>query len=247
MATANQNRRFSLDEEGFVIDHANLENSGRYMYRGDCKDPDTDFRRHLLRLRLDELVSKLIARPNARKARDSLAHMLLAAIEASQLNTLDPSLSMQYPFKGRLRRRKEGMQDHTSISLFVRDVERVLRDLYGDIDRGELDTLLGAVRDIVVEFTSFVRPDLRAEYFEAHTIDYRMGINREEGEGVSSREAGEASLAAMVLAVRAIEVASNPGAYCRYTIKFVKALDKYWPNLGGWDRRSTVTRVYDFR
>jgi hypothetical protein len=37
-------------------------------------------------------------------------------------------------------------------------------------------------------------------------------------------------------------VSTNPDAYCRYTKRFVKALDKYWPSLGGWDRSRKDSR-----
>jgi hypothetical protein len=236
MDTKNQERRFRLDKQGYIIDNLNLGNSGKYEYAGR-NDSDIEFRRHILWIRLDDLVPKLIVGPNARKLRDSLVKLLLAVIEASQLNTLDPLISIQHPFKGKLRR-KEGMRDYTSISLFVRDVERVLRDLYGDLERTELDTVLSAISEIVVEVMGFVRPDLAAEYEDAQTIDYRClpTSMRYEGEGVSSDEAGAAALAAMVLAVRALQVKSNPSRHCRYTIKFVEALDKFWPKLGGIDR-----------
>jgi hypothetical protein len=114
--------------------------------------------------------------------------------------------------------------------------------LYGDFDRPELDTLLYAISQIVPKVMKFVRPDLAAEYLDASTIDYRCfpAEMRHEGEGVSGSEAGAAIKAAMDLAVRALQVSIDPKRYSLYTIKFVKALDKYWPKLGGLDRTVEV-------
>jgi hypothetical protein len=155
--------------------------------------------------------------------------MLFAAIEASQLNTLDPSFAIGHPFKGKLRR-KDGMQDYTSISLFIRDVERLLRELYGDLDGDAWEELLRAIRVIVDEFATYVCPDLRGECYDAELYDYVRGMP--EGYDVSTDGREQAWGAEQALAIRAMQVKNNPDAYCRYTYKFIEALDKYWPNLG---------------
>jgi hypothetical protein len=162
MVTKNQKHRFRLDNNGFVIDNLNAKNSRKYEYAGPG-DSDIEFRRHILRRRLDDLVTKLIFGPNVFTIRLSLVDMLLAVIEASQLNTLDPLISIQHPFKGKLHR-KEGMRDYTSVWLFVRDVERVLRDLYGDLARSEIDTVVSAITGIVLNVLTFVRPELTTHY-----------------------------------------------------------------------------------
>ena len=130
------------------------------------------------------------------------------------------------------------MQSFTSISLFVDDVERVLRDLYGDIDSDSLDDVLAAVRKIVEQFARYVCPDLKSEDEDARTIDVRMGINRpEEYGGVSGSEAGSAIMTREALAIRAMQVKAAPDAYCYYTVEFIEAVEKHWPDLIGRKRR----------
>jgi hypothetical protein len=235
MVANDQQRRFSLDDRGYIVDKANLADIRRYKYHGWPNASDKDIRRYILAIRLDRLVRKLIVGSKAETDRGSLVLMLRFAIEASQLNTLDPSFAIDRPFKGKLRR-KEGMRDYTSISLFVRDVERLLRELYGDLDSDALDELLFAIRVIVEEFTGYVCLDVCREYRNADAYDYARGIGVPEGYCVSSDQHEQAWIAEKALAIRAMQVSTNPDAYCRYTNRFVKALDKYWPNLGGWDR-----------
>jgi hypothetical protein len=97
--------------------------------------------------------------------------------------------------------------------------------------------------------SNFPSGTLQIRVFSAESIDYRVGIGRPEGYGISSSQHGAASMAAMVLAVRTLQVASNPTANCFYTMKFVKALNKYWPKLGGFDRgaEEICYRSCDFR
>jgi hypothetical protein len=234
MVTNHDQRRFSIDKHGYIVDKAYPGSHRKYKYRGVPSESDTYIRRNILWRGISRLLPKLIVSSKAETRRHDFVNMLCAAVEASQLNTLDPALSIQYPFKGKLCK-KQGMQDYTSISLFIRDVERLLRELYGDVNRGELDTVLYAIRCIVVDLMTFVRPELVAEYNDAEAIDYRIGIGRPEGYGISSSEIGQAHMAAMVLAVRRLQVASNPTAHSSYTRKFVRALNKYWPGLGGFD------------
>src|ERR1700730_1625506 len=182
---ADQNhRRFSIDKNSCIVDKAFPSHHRRkYKYYGDPNDSDSDIRRNLLWQGIRRLLPKLIVGSKASTIRHCFGYMLLAALEASQLNTLDPLVAIQHPFNGKLHR-KEGMQDYTSISLFIRGVERLLRELYGDLNRTELDMALYAVRQIVVGFSRFVGPDLAAEYDDAESIDYRVGIGRPEGYGV---------------------------------------------------------------
>jgi hypothetical protein len=105
--------------------------------------------------------------------------------------------------------------------------------LYGDIKSDALDDVLRAAGAIAES----ALPSLRQEDYDADAIDYVGGIGLPKGYGLSGSDHGAASMAAESLAIRAMQVTANPRAYCRYTNKFVKALDKYWPRLGGWDRR----------
>jgi hypothetical protein len=142
-------------------------------------------------------------------------------------------VAVQHPFCGKLNRKKKGMQQFTSIALFANDLECLLRELYGDIKSDALDDVLRATRTI----SESALPNLRQEDYDADAIDYGVGIGLPKGYGLSGSDHGKASMAAETLAIRAMQVTANPDAYCRYTNEFGKALDKYWPKLGGWDRR----------
>jgi hypothetical protein len=67
---------------------------------------------------------------------------------------------------------------------------------------------------------------------------------RQKEEGVSGSEVGAAIKAARGLAVRALQVSIDPKRYCLYTIEFITALDKYWPKLGGLNRRLEGSNVH---
>ena len=112
----------------------------------------------------------------------------------------------------------------------------MLRELYGDLDSEALEELLEAIRVIVVEFVAYLKPDLHREYCYADDYDYGNGISVPEGYCVSSSQHRDAWEAERALAIRAMQVSTNPGAYGRYTKRFVRALKKYWLDLGGWDR-----------
>lgn len=221
MRTSETSRRFELDTNRCVIDKLNPENNGKVH----CGETEPEDDAHLRTLLLSPCLCKPLSRLFVRKRKNvfhedkhSLEWMIIFTIKASHLNQLDPLLSMRHPFCGKLKRRKEGMRSFTSISLFLDDVERILRDLYGDINSNSLNDVLEAVRMIVKEFARYFRPDLKSEYDDAEAIDLRVGINRpEEYGGVSGSEAGYALMAAETLAIRAIQVKANPDAYCRYT------------------------------
>jgi hypothetical protein len=240
MLTLDKNRRFSLDDKGYLVDKANPAKNGKYKYKGSLDD-DRNVRNDLLRERLDDLVSGLFVNNRAknRKGKQALCDMILGVIGASHLNTLAPAVAVQRPFDGKRKRKREKkwMFGFISISLFIDDAEQLLRELYGEFDRNALGELVSAITTIVVEFTKYVRPDLNKERDDADDIDYRVGISRPKGYNYSSSDHARAVMAADAIAIRAMQVSVNPDAYCRYTKQFVKALDKYWPKLGGWDRR----------
>ena len=175
------NRRFALDEKRYVIDAVNPANSGKgYCHEGDPED-DRHLRVRVLMVPLGKMLDKLIInlRPTEKcpsgeegyqpfnEEGDAMWVAMLNVIWASHLDTFDPKLSVQYRFDGTLKCQAKGMQDLTSLSLFCNDVERLLRDLYGDIESEALDRVLSAVFLIVEAFTKYVRPDLAKEHRDA--------------------------------------------------------------------------------
>jgi hypothetical protein len=138
---------------------------------------------------------------------------------------------MQHKYDGDLKREKLGMHEFTSLGLFTDDVERLLRDLFGELDNWAIDRIRSAVSVIVEEFTRHVRTDLCKEHEDAWNIDYVLGIGVPEGCGVHGHDHSKANVAAHDIAVRARAVRANQTAFSKYTVEFVKVLDMEWPAL----------------
>jgi hypothetical protein len=234
------NLGFSVTDDRYVIDHLTSKVGKTYCYEGDPEN-DTHLRERMLRGCLSELTDKLIVNtaPLERSfdgklyqpfcaERHSIWEALYSAIEASHLNTLEVGLSLQHKFDGQLRRKKSGTQDYTSLSLFVDDVECLLRELYGDCDQQATDRVRSAAFCIVAEFTKYLRKDLWKEHDDAVEFDYILGIGVPEGSGISSSEWRSGMWAKVALFTRACEVSTNPSAYSEYTVEFAKRFGEHW-------------------
>lgn len=224
--------RFGLDKDRIhIIDRLNP---------ADCKIAHWDFypddqihlRGEVLETRLFDLVDKLIINLNPREANgegttyqppnrecEAIRRSILHTILASRLNTLEPALSIQNRFDGKLKLQRASLQEVTSLALFREDVERLLRDLYGDIEGDAMDRVLHAVLAIVEEFTQFVRKDLYDEHQWARDWDYIFGIGG-YGYGISGSDHRRAHKALDNLKVRVRAVRKNPSAFSKYTVEF---------------------------
>jgi hypothetical protein len=224
--------RFVLDEKRNVIDTLNPTERKGYCHV-DTPEDQGHLRERALMVRLAELVDDLIVnlepeqmdqrgntyRPFNNESR-SIWHAIYCAIMASRLNTLEPAMSIKNRFDGTLKRRRTGLQAFTSLSLFRDDVERLLRDLYGDIEGDELDGVLNAIFVIIKEFTQYVRKDLWQEHQDAMDWDYIWGIGLPDGYNLSGSDHGRAREALANLRVDVREVRRNPSAFSKYTIEF---------------------------
>jgi len=254
------NRRFSLTEDRHVIDHLNPRNDRKVRcHEGDQED-DSRLRERLLRIRLTDLVESLIVNrnpvatlPNGEtyqpscEERHSISWALYNAIKASHLNTLDVAWSLQHKFDGQLRREKKGMQDYTSLSLFVDDVECLLRDLYGECDQQGIDPVRHAVLVVVEEFTKYVRKDLWEEHQSTMDIDYVFGIGLPDGCGISGSDHRRMLRAVRDLTERARIVRADPTMFSKYTISFVNDLYENWRPLSQpKEEAENASNVIDF-
>jgi len=241
--TANQ--RFSLTEDRRVIDRLNPRNNRKaWCHEGD-QEHDLRLREIVLFARLQDLVESLIV--NLPEERHSISWALYYAIMASHLNTLDVALSLQHKFDGQLRREKVGMQDYTSLSLFVDDVECLLRDLYGNCDEQAIDVVRHAVLAILREIAKYVCKDLSEEHAYARDIDYVFGIGLPEGYGISGSDHRRMHCAADKLIERARAVRAAPTNFSKYTLSFVNDLYENWRPFSqpaeGADNGSNVIKV----
>ena len=133
--------------------------------------------------------------------------------------------SLQHRFDGKLRQDDTGWQDTTSISLFIKDVECLLRDLYGDFG----DDVIGLVRDatfnIVREFLRYVRNDLWLEHQSAVDIDYCCGIGVSEDMCITGSDHQRAQEGRTYLLDRARGFRAKPDTFSPYTASFLKAFE----------------------
>jgi hypothetical protein len=240
--TVTEHQRFSIDENSYLVDRLNPANSGKVKFFHSFEEVDDEkcLREKLLYSFLEDLVGHLIVNTNPtvkltgdeyREERHTISRALYTAVQASHLNTLDIAQTCEHRFGDELKRKKEGMQDFTSLSLFVDDVERLLRDLYVDGNNEAINLARHAIFQIVEGFTQFVRKDLWQEHRDAEKIDYSDGIGVPEGCGLSGSDHRRAWRAAVDMAIRARTVRANPSVFSKYTVAFVKVLAQEFPWL----------------
>ena len=114
------------------------------------------------------------------------------------------------------------MQDYTSIALFGDDVERLLRDLYGDLEGEAITGICNAVATIAEQFVRYVRSDLWDEHHCAGNYYYTSGIGVPEGCGLGYSDWAAGMRAADELRERVRTVRSNPHSFGEYTHEFVR-------------------------
>lgn len=101
-----------------------------------------------------------------------LSWAIWSAMRASRLYTLNPAMSVQNRFTGKLKRQKDDIYyEATSLGLFRDDIECLLRDLYGDAENTELEDVLNSISNIILVFTRYVRKDLWQEKEYARAWD----------------------------------------------------------------------------
>jgi hypothetical protein len=208
------------------------------------EEDEEHLRECLLRFRLNTLLRDLVA-PHARRQAghrqcrlgefqetESTLCAVLAAAGTSCQSEYDAALSPREKFDGDLKREKEGMQDFTSLALFVDDVERLLRDLYCDFETQAADSVRYAVFSVMRTCTKRSPKSIWQEHGDAETLDYGWyGIGLAFGDGINTNEWLRAEEAATKIAHRARTVRANRSAFSKYTVRFVRALDEHWPEL----------------
>jgi hypothetical protein len=215
--------RFFLDENGDVIDRLNPVGGMRYSDGGNLPPdhPPSQFqlRESLLFGRLRVLVSDLF--PNSHEGLHT-AYSLFQVIRASALNTIEPRRGLQFRFEGTLKRERAHLQDITSLSLFRDDLERLLRDLYGDVD----DEMLVDVLRASWEIMKLVLEELWQEYRNAEDFDHFFGAGLLDGYGLTSSDDRLRRAFLDDLRNRVRDVTKDPAKHSRYTVKFAKLFNK---------------------
>lgn len=138
--------RFVIND-GRIVDKLNLGRPRVYWHEGDPQD-QMYLREQVLRVGLIHLVDPLMRNnPQDQPLREGsvlVSDTIFQAIRASHFNTFDPMVSFEARFFGNVKQSKFGLAAFCSISLFINDIECLLRDLYGDIDGKALHRILSA-------------------------------------------------------------------------------------------------------
>jgi hypothetical protein len=221
--------RFVLDDRGNVIDLLNPSARMSHCHEGD-QETQIDLRNRMLIVRLSEAVDNLVGllpevedfakrrhRPSRPESRP-IWWALYLLVQGTYLRDLDPAVAIEKRFLGKLNREKIGLQSFTSLSLFTDDVERVLRDLYGDADG--LDSIVTAVFAITEGILQFARQELWKEHQDAEHWDYLQGIGVPDECGISGSECRRGMAAAESLSLRARQVSEAQSEFGKYTVAF---------------------------
>jgi hypothetical protein len=231
------NCRFVLNEKRRIVDTFHSTCDTHCWVAQDDPEDEKYLRECVLQRRLNDPIDKLIVNrgpctcaeyDSSKNEASEIQWVIVEAIRASHLNTLDPGISVQHKPVGKLKRQKIGTLDFTSLSLFCDDVELLLRDLYGDVDSEAMDHARSAVLYIIKGFTKYVRSDLWREHGDAGSLDLSFGIGWPDGYAINGSmwRAGMAAKSDLIL--RVCEVRADPPAFSEYTVEFAKRFEQNW-------------------
>jgi hypothetical protein len=221
--------RFVLDDKRNVIDILNLNGRKGYWHEGEA-ERQIDLRERILIVRLGDLSDHLfVPQPETkdwlgrtyrpfRAESHSISQALFHLIRATSFSSLDPAIALEKRFSGQLKREKVRLASFTSLALFVDDVERLLRDLFGDVEGSE--PVVRAAFVIIQELIQHTHRDLSLELCNAQAVDYVNGLGVPDGHGVSRSQVSRGLKAADDLRLRASQVKEMPSAFSKYTVEF---------------------------
>ena len=184
------NMRFVLDTDGNIIDKLNRALTPKInRFHGEPED-DIHLREAFLYERLSDMVDDLVIHTLPEKVTPSgekyhpineeahaVSWAIYKAIQASHLKARNPSVSGENCFAEKLKSQNEGWKAITSIGLFCDDVERLLQEIYDDIERTALQDIVEAVSIIVEAFTRYMRKDLWQEHQYAKDFGLLLGAD----------------------------------------------------------------------
>jgi hypothetical protein len=214
-------QRFFINDDSCIVDKLDPGPSKiGWCFHEDGPADEKKLRERVLLNRLPNLVNDLIMSSNPLE--NDVAYALYATICASRLNELDVALSLQARFDGKLKHKKISANEHTSLSLFCDDVEKLLRDFYGESDDQAIEKLYRAVFAIVDGFTRYLAKDLWQEHVDATAWDEMLGIGVPDGYGINGSMHRAGLIAIHDLSLRASNICASPDGVSKYTIAFAK-------------------------
>lgn len=229
------NHRFVLDPEDYVVDTFNSH--PRVPHWAVYDTSEKSLRESVVIRRVKEFVDKLLVNNQpfvegpwgepyqpSNPENFSLTLAIYYAVKASHLNSRDVASSLKNKFDGKLLPDDVGWQHTTSISLFLRDVESLLRDLYGNFDDDVIELTRQAIFIIVQEFLRFARNDLCLEHESAVDIDNYFEPSKLLDIGICPDDINKAAnKATLFLFDRVRTFRANPDAFSQYTAIFLKS------------------------
>jgi hypothetical protein len=217
--------RFYLDK-GYVIDR--LDPDVRADTFPELGLVQQDLRYFILDDRLRRLVSDLLPATAADTPiqRDRLVCPLRAVIVATVLPTTEPLAYAGALPANDVDSPKPGLRQFTSLSLFVRDLELHLQELYGPVPLKVMTPISEAALDVTREVLRYSHPALVQEHKDAGDWDYfGWGIGWPVGYGRSQSEYGIGLRALERLRGRIRDITQNPALHNKFTVEFASRLE----------------------
>jgi hypothetical protein len=224
-------KRFYLNKERYVIDRLDWLNNGLSYMPAELPHSENDMRRDVFSKRLNQLIECLLSPYVGKKHgpfepqryEDAARAITTAAMTICEAHVDqfigEPRASIRPNEKAAPVRRISAI---TSIGLFLRDLEFLVRNIYGKGGRDFVIALDRAIVGILKVVMKGVVKHLWREYDEACVAD---GDLRVSGYYCSWHWTREDEAFDWIVA-RAQKVRENPNRFGKYTIEFVKRLDR---------------------
>lgn len=227
------NRRFQLNKDRYVVDKIDWSNNGLAWFPEGFSEDQNSLRMAILRKRIHKLFRSLLF-PNVRMkkggfykreiyndAQNALCNVL-GAIGEAHLGKHDSRAPYSPSRVAKVSYQGAEVRDITSLGLFVTDVERLTRSLYGNFGKQLSSSLRLAVIGVLGMAVKDDLIDLWQEYDDACVVD---GSLRMPGYSVSNSDHAAEFEASESIRARARAVRANPTRFGKYTLQFVKILD----------------------
>jgi hypothetical protein len=223
-------QRFYLNKERYVVDRLDWLNNGLTHMPEELPHSENDMRRDVFWKRLQQLIECLLL-PHVRKkhglykpkryedAERAIVKVAMAICEARVDGFIDEPQVPAWP--NEVTTPVERISDITSIGLFLRDLELLVCNIYGN---GGREFVLG-LRHAVVAILKLTMKEpvkhLWNEYDDACVTD---GDLRIAGYYFKDDPINEAEAFDRIM-IRAQKIRQDPTRFGKYTIEFVKRLD----------------------
>ena len=223
-------RRFYVNKDRYVVDRLDRSNNGLAWISDGWPDTESGMRRQIFRKRFAPLFEQLLSPYHEKScgryklqmhgdAEDAIVGLASAVGESCAEHAKHPTCA-QSP-NADVDGTVEGLQDITSIGLFVGDLEALVQTIYGDFEKGASERFKNAVISILKIVMKGPLKHLWHEYHNACVVDGDLRIPGYP----AKRDSVDEARASRRLVARAERVKKNPTRFGKYTIRFIKIAD----------------------